>query len=543
MLKKRKINIIDTLSIFLLIYLCFCLLHNNKPPSLYHIPPVSSRILFQIIGMGLIYILCRIGFQLNMRLMHLFLLIITAIFIYELFEVINIIAVNGISVIKLIGGSFNNPGPFAGLLTVSLSVFLPFYLKKSFFISWIFLLFSIICVFILPFTISRAAWVSAIIAMIIYFVRNTRLIGLLTSNPFLIVILFLIGLMFSYFIYCLKKPSADGRIYMNKICINKIVHSKVLGSGLGTYCGAYGDEQLRYFLSDSYPDFPTDWNACYNKKNRLVADAPNRSFNEILRLGIEAGPIAMILFILIVIISCVLFLKNNNLYGYSFIALMVFCSFSYPLDYFIFRFILSILLAIAGTLASTNKNNAYSIISLSVIFIILLSICSFYISTVIDRKNAYTKWLDIQAKHDEYDELFANDCSVLLPIICDNQDFLYKYGLSLHNIGRYKDSNRVLYMGTKISSDPMFWNILGQNYKKIGNNDLAEKCYKHAFWMLPNRIYPLYLLAELYLDINDETKYIDIKTFIDSFVPKKENELTLFIRQEINKLEKTYRCP
>lgn len=61
--------------------------------------------------------------------------------------------------------------------------------------------------------------------------------------------------------------------------------------------------------------------------------------------------------------------------------------------------------------------------------------------------------------------------------------------------------------------------------------------------MLPNRIYPLYLLAELYLDINDETKYIDIKTFIDSFVPKKENELTLFIRQEINKLEKTYRCP
>lgn len=89
----------------------------------------------------------------------------------------------------------------------------------------------------------------------------------------------------------------------------------------------------------------------------------------------------------------------------------------------------------------------------------------------------------------------------------------------------------------------MFWNILGQNYKKIGNNDLAEKCYKHAFWMLPNRIYPLYLLAELYLDINDETKYIDIKTFIDSFVPKKENELTLFIRQEINKLEKTYRCP
>ena len=77
--------------------------------------------------------------------------------------------------------------------------------------------------------------------------------------------------------------------------------------------------------------------------------------------------------------------------------------------------------------------------------------------------------------------------------------FLYDYGYALHKTGDYRQSNEILREGMRISSDPMFWNIAGRNYEMLGDVAAAEEAYLHAHYMIPDRVYPLYLLAKLYL--------------------------------------------
>lgn len=58
--------------------------------------------------------------------------------------------------------------------------------------------------------------------------------------------------------------------------------------------------------------------------------------------------------------------------------------------------------------------------------------------------------------------------------------------------GRYVDSNFVLMQGTKVSNDPMFWVLMGNNLKAMRLYDEAVACYDRASGMLPNRVYPIY---------------------------------------------------
>ena len=49
-----------------------------------------------------------------------------------------------------------------------------------------------------------------------------------------------------------------------------------------------------------------------------------------------------------------------------------------------------------------------------------------------------------------------------------------------------------------MSSDPMFWNIMGKNFEALGDHARAEDAFMQAHLRIPDRIYPLYLLARHY---------------------------------------------
>jgi len=87
-----------------------------------------------------------------------------------------------------------------------------------------------------------------------------------------------------------------------------------------------------------------------------------------------------------------------------------------------------------------------------------------------------------------------------------------------------KKSDAILRMGTEISSDPMFWNVMGNNSLALWKYREAEDRYKHAFYMVPNRLYPLYLLAKLYHEEGDTAKFMYMAEKIASF-PQKSNQL------------------
>ena len=95
-------------------------------------------------------------------------------------------------------------------------------------------------------------------------------------------------------------------------------------------------------------------------------------------------------------------------------------------------------------------------------------------------------------------EAFINDYYELLPLEHDNSSFLFDFGKLLRTFGKYNDSNAMFLKGTLVSNDPMFYILIGNNYKDLQFYDLSEKAYQKAYSIMPNRLYPLYQLMNLY---------------------------------------------
>ena len=129
-------------------------------------------------------------------------------------------------------------------------------------------------------------------------------------------------------------------------------------------------------------------------------------------------------------------------------------------------------------------------------------------------------------------EAFLNDYYELLPFEYDNPRFLFDFGKTLRTHGRYNDSNDMLRQGTLVSADPMFYVLMGNNYKDMGYSDLAEKSYKKAFSIMPNRIYPLYLLMQLYKETGNSKKAKEYAKKVVSFKEKITSPATKQIKGE-----------
>ena len=78
----------------------------------------------------------------------------------------------------------------------------------------------------------------------------------------------------------------------------------------------------------------------------------------------------------------------------------------------------------------------------------------------------------------------------------------------------------------------MFWNIIGNNYKALGEYPQAEASYKTAFAMVPNRIYPLYLLMNLHRDAGRSAEALTMARRVADFTPKVESPATNQMQEE-----------
>lgn len=94
-----------------------------------------------------------------------------------------------------------------------------------------------------------------------------------------------------------------------------------------------------------------------------------------------------------------------------------------------------------------------------------------------------------------------NDCYSLLDYCCEDKAFLFGFAKMLQADERYVDSNSMLMRGTKVSNDPMFWVLMGNNLKAMRLYVEAVACYDKASGMLPNRLYPIYQKMKLYGEV------------------------------------------
>lgn len=437
-------------------------------------------------------------------------------------------------------GTFVNSGPLGGYFSVCISLLLAYRFWGN--IKWLGKIcgyFSLLLFVFLSLTTSRAGLLSLLIGCLPIVFRNKRYHNLLKKNIYWILLLFSLA---SITAYLIKKPSADARLHIDHICF-RIIRSNIHGVGNGNFAGAFGEEQASYFEKKiaSYGNDSMDWTAI-NQNERLIADCPNMAFNEYIDICVENGIYVAFVFIGMMIYLIIISKKNHQIWICGILALATFSLFSYP--FHIRQFQILFLILFISTILQQPKCTS-SIINTGLLFAAYFTLLSttdwnkcFFENDKLDWKGSL-RWYQ-----GGYFQYFVDDCDSMSIYnseeMLHDEQFLFDYGHSLFLVGDYSRSDSILRLGASISSDPMFWNIMGNSNLAMGNYLEAEACYKHAFYMVPNRLYPLNLLAKLYHEEGDTVRFIKMAEMVESFKPKIESLSTEKMRMEIRELETLY---
>lgn len=497
----------------------------------------SSEIyMFCVWSMALVYLLSRIMMTIAPRVTCY--LLLASVVIYSLKE-------SYTGIMQILGhfrsnhfmyactGSFNNPGPYGGFLSVCISVLGAYAIKgpnKIF--KYITGFTSLIALILLPSTMSRASMLALVCVALLLAVSTDMGKALLKKYRFWLIAAMVISCAGAYM---LKKPSADGRFFMSRISIMAIKSNGIEGVGLGRFGAAYGDAQARYFGERmAMSDDETDWTV-FRDSDRLTADCPEYAFNEYLQLGVEAGLIAMFLFISIIIMAIIASYKRGDVWCYGLLALAVFAMFSFPFHIVQFQVLLAVLLAACATPRSEGISGGSLVMVMALLISLLILISN--IPWMNRLKEASAAWKKTEYWYNlEYYDYVIEDADSLYDSMRHDYRFLFAYGQSLSKEGQYLKSNEILSEGTEMSSDPMFWIVMGNNNLSLERYKEAEQFYTHAFHMVPNRLYPLCRLAELYIKMGDYGRFHDMKQKIDRFKSKVESHTTDMLRARITEL-------
>lgn len=416
-------------------------------------------------------------------------------------------------------GSFYNPGPYAGYLSIIAPVALHYCIKfwqnnhsKSTYKTWMrYILFPISTItlfgilIILPSTNSRASWLAIIAGCFTVFVLNRfNITELIKKNikklPIYISAIVIIFIILIYALYGLKKNSADGRLLIWKNTISQITDNPT-GVGVGYYAGSYGKYQAAYFMEGKG-----------SPQEELVAGTPEYAFNEYLQICAEFGIIPFILFLALIVMVIISGIKNKRYAPLGgFISLLVFAAMSYPFSLTPFLILFVLLIALSTLPKQTKADCTIRVgVARSFLFICALGITIFFAVQSSAENKAYKQWgnsrnvfqVKAYASANKMYEQIHNDLRY-------DVRFLFEYAQILANTEEYNNSNIVLRRAATISCDPMIYNRLGKNYQAMKHYNDAEKCFEMAENLVPHKLYPYYLLVKMYIEKGDTDKAIE----------------------------------
>lgn len=447
-------------------------------------------------------------------------------------------------------GSFSNPGPYGGFIAVCSSIIVGWLdscyrsnifnsnslFKSEHILDLICLITSLISIIlaliVLPATFSRAAILTITVSMTALLLSFEKV--KIFVRRFWIILIPII-LLLTILGYNYKRSSADGRMLINKISLQIISKNGIHGVGLGNYIGALGMGQEEFFSKEISIQNGNVIIDPSMEKECMTADIPEYAFNEILKIGVEAGPISMLLLIILFVISILNLIRSKSVFAYGLISLLVFSLFSYPLNFISFSLIFALCLAISAIKTESQKK---PIIKHGMAFFCLSLIILCNLSKLKEYYNARKVWKETNYffRTKEYG-LVERYYSELMPYLnCDGL-FLYEYGYSLYKLCEYEKSDSILKLSAGLSNNPIIYNAMGINYQSVGEYRKAEKMFIKAFILVPNRLYPLYLLAKLYYEEQDSEKFEIIKKSIYAFRPKIESSTTEAYRREIETMQ------
>ena len=433
-------------------------------------------------------------------------------------------------------GSFDNPGPYGGFIAVTSAVAAAYVLQNRN-AGWQTLLVpgltALLGLIVLPATMSRAGWLAYAAATLVCTVRETDISRQLDRHRKTVAAsLILLFALASTSVFMLKKDSALGRLHIWNMELRAIAAAPVLGTGPGTAMGAYGRAQAEYFRGGDRPESIV-----------RVAGCPEYAFNEYLKVGMETGVIGLILSVSLPAAAIATLLKTMNVFGYGLMAAAVFGFFSYPLSVPQTAMLVTGLFAAAGSESSRmiRMSKKACIMSSAAVLAIAVLLTLPYMKWSRKAQENADRWNTARqlAALELYDEALE-EYDAVRPAMHWNFRYLYDYGYALHKTGKYAESNEILREGAAMSSDPMFWNIIGKNHQAAGQYEAAGKAYEKAHYMVPCRLYPLVLLMKMYEETGETRKARDIGDKILSMPVNPKNRTMTGLQEEVERKMKEY---
>lgn len=395
-----------------------------------------------------------------------------------------------------ITGTFFNPGPYSIYLVTAFSICLAYCLKRYKLYPFrtlieesrfckiigrcIFMLCAFgcfVCVIAMPATLSRTAFASLAVVLIVMFGwRSRKMLMLIAVST--------IALGFA--LYFLKKDSADGRLLMWIVSLRAICGHLWFGNGIGGFHKAFSDSQASFFAKNPDSSFA------------LVAGSPEYAFNDFLEVGVEQGVIGMLFFSLIIILSIIRLLKKRDPIGFGLIALSVSAMFSYPFNLLPFRIIGCVFVAYAAALDKLSLLTVKGwlkivlpIVACTVVLTFLFPVHSRIKAKVEAVKDfEIDRALRVQTVNDDHIERAK--------VLSDYPRYMFWLGKRLARSGRYYESLYVFLRGSEMSCDNIFYVMMGNDYRLLNKIDMAEQFYKTAHFMQPCKLYPMFQLLLMY---------------------------------------------
>ena len=350
-------------------------------------------------------------------------------------------------------GSFYNPGPYGCFIGAIFPIAVYLWLSARRVVGKLLpAAYVMMTALLLPGGLSRTGWLAALVGSAVVIVGIYREWFIRQPRRRLLTIGCVVGVGLAALAvgaYCLKPDSALGRWLMWKVGCRAVTFG---GVGWEQVAGAYGDAQEGYFAF-----------RLGSPREEMLAGSPAYVFNEYIQIAIAYGLPVGLLFAAAMIGAALLYWRRR-LYGLCGVmgALMAVCMASYPLQFLEFRLLGAVV--VAGGLLLLRPRWAAAAAAGSWVVAAGLFIATAKEVNIVDDFN--------KAKQ-------------------------------LQKLERYEESNAILLELLPKTSDPMVLNLIGLNYQALGHPKWAKRCFRRSAWRVPNRVYPEYLLMNLYKEQND----------------------------------------
>lgn len=422
-------------------------------------------------------------------------------------------------------GTFFNPGPYAIFVAVVLAVSVAWWYRHgeafagrgrwSRVGAWSVAAVAVFCFPVLVATWSRAAWVAVAVAATCLLWKAYRRMVFWGMG---------VAVCAGVAAYFLKQGSADGRLLMTMVAGQAWAGEWLCGHGLGGYAQAYGAVQEAFFAA--HPGSPLS----------VVAGSPEYAFNGVLGVGVEQGVLGGVPALVLGLWSLAVLCKRGEVSAYGWLVLLVASLFSYPFALWPFLSLAVAWVSLAVSLEAGTAEVRWWKRTAVWPVVAVGGWCVWNLSFDTARRvEAYGEFRRVRGIQDV---AFLEDYRKKYEDLKAYPDFLFTFGTALREAGRYNESNAMLRQGTKVSCDPVFYTLMGNNYRDLGAVAEAESAYRKAFVMLPGRMYPLYRLMKLYEADGQMQKAEEVARKIIAFRPKVDSPAVREMKNEAKKLTK-----